>query len=394
MRPRGLSHGRGSRATLATVDSGLGNVRGSRSFSAVSIPTITATATLDRTTIADLAADVERALRARPGRVVIDLGAVESFDSAGLGGVLAGVRQARAAGVEVKLRGLSQPMLDFFSLISTTRLLQPPAAPARVDPITALGGFVEPMFDSSRAVLATALDVGRELVSGPFRRRLLRLDRTAIEVDHAAAGALPIIVLIGFLLGLILAMQAWVQLRVFGAEIYMANMVGVSVLAEIGPLMTAIVLAARSGSRNAAQLGSMVVGEEVAALEQMGVPPLQFLLLPKVVACAIAAVCLCVVFDVIAMCGGALFAWGVAGIEFAAYGQQLRDALLPKEFAIAMVKCATFGFAIGIIGCALGIRVRGGSEGVGRATTSAVVVGIFLVIVIDALFVAVQRMLP
>lgn len=359
----------------------------------MSHPTITAGATLDRSNVTSLVTDLDRALRGRPGRVYVDLEAVESFDSAGLGGVVAGMRRAKESGCEVKLKGVSQSMLDYFSLVSIERLVAEKQAERKPDPVTRLGGIVEPMLDGALGVASTAVDAFGELVVGPFRRRFLRMDRTAIEVDHCAAGALPIVTLIAFLLGLILAMQAYVQLRVWGAEIYIADMVGVSVLAEIGPLMTAIVLAARSGSRNAAQLGSMVVSEEIAALEQMGIRPLAFLVAPKVVACAFASVTLSVVFDVVGMCGGALFAWGVAGIELDAFAQQLQQALHLSDFAVALSKACTFGAAVGVVGCALGLRVKGGSEGVGRATTNAVVLGIFLVIVIDAIFVTCQRML-
>jgi phospholipid/cholesterol/gamma-HCH transport system permease protein len=359
----------------------------------VSHPTITGPATLDRSTVAALVDDIDSALRARPARLCVDLGAVESFDSTGLGGVVAGLRRARAAGVELRLKGLSQPMLDFFSLVSVQRLAAPDARPQRDDVVRRVGAAVEPMLDGALAVVRTSLAAAHELVVGPFRKRPLRLDRTAIELDHCAAGALPIVALIAFLMGLILAMQAWVQLRVWGAEIYIADMVGVSVLAEIGPLMTAIVLAARSGSRNAAQLGAMVVSEEIQALEQMGIRPLRFLVLPKVVACAIAAVALAVVFDVVAIGGGALFGFGVAGIEPDAFAEQLRQALSLSDFVVAQCKAATFGTAVGVVGCALGLRVQDGSEGVGRATTSSVVLGIFLVIVVDAVFVTCQRML-
>lgn len=340
-----------------------------------------------------LVADIEQALQQRPARLHVDLGPVESFDSTGLGGVVAGLRQAHAAGVELKLRGLDQAMLDFFSLVSVQRLVQPDARPPRIDPVRRLGGLVEPLLDGALAVARTGWDAACELLRGAVRGRPLRLDRLGIEVDHCAAGALPIVALIAFLMGLILAMQAYVQLRVWGAEIYIADMVGVSVLAEIGPLMTAIVLAARSGSRNAAQLGAMVVSEEIQALEQMGIRPLAFLVLPKVVACAFAAVALGIVFDVVAMCGGALFASGVAGIELDAFAEQLRTALSLSDFVVAQAKGATFGIAVGIVGCALGLRVKDGSEGVGRATTNAVVLGIFLVIVVDAVFVTCQRML-
>jgi phospholipid/cholesterol/gamma-HCH transport system permease protein len=354
--------------------------------------TITGPATLDRSTVGKLVADIEHALRQKPARLHVDLGAVQSFDSTGLGGVVAGLRLAHAAGVELRLKGLDQSMLDFFSLVSVQRLVQPDLAPAPVDAITRLGGFVEPVLDGALAVLRTGCSAMHELLLGPFRGRRLRLDRTAIEVDHCAAGALPIVALIAFLMGLILAMQAFVQLRVWGAEIYIADMVGVSVLAEIGPLMTAIVLAARSGSRNAAQLGAMVVSEEIQALEQMGIRPLAFLVVPKVFACAFAAVALSIVFDVVAMCGGGLFAWTIAGIGPDAFAEQLRAALSMSDFVVALAKAATFGGAVGVVGCALGLRVQGGSEGVGRATTSAVVLGIFLVIVVDAVFVTCQRM--
>jgi phospholipid/cholesterol/gamma-HCH transport system permease protein len=359
----------------------------------VSHPTITAAATLDRSTVGRLVEDLDRELKSRPPRVTLDLGAVESFDSAGLGGVVTGMRSASAAGVELKLRGMSQSMLDFFSLVSVQRLVKADAVVQPPDPVTRIGMFVEPMLEGAGAVVRLAWQTAHELLVGPFRRRMLRLDRTAIEVDHCAAGALPIIALIAFLLGLILAMQAYVQLRVWGAEIYMADMVGVSVMAEIGPLMTAIVLAARSGSRNAAQLGAMVVSEEIAALEQMGIRPLAFLVAPKVVACAFGAITLSVVFDVTAIGGGALFAWAVADIELDAFGEQLRTALAMSDFVVALAKSATFGAAVGVVGCALGLRVRDGSEGVGRATTNAVVLGIFVVIVVDAIFVTCQRML-
>lgn len=354
--------------------------------------TIQGPPTLDRSTVGPLVDQIEQALRTRPARLHVDLSGVSSFDSTGLGGVVAGLRRAHAAGVELKLKGLDQAMLDFFSLVSVQRLVQPDARPPRVDPVQRLGGFVEPMLDGALAVLRTGVAALRELLLGTLRGRPVRLDRTALEVDHCAAGALPIIALIAFLMGLILAMQAYVQLRVWGAEIYIADMVGVSVLAEIGPLMTAIVLAARSGSRNAAQLGAMVVSEEIQALEQMGIRPLAFLVVPKVVACAFAALALGVVFDVVAMCGGALFGWAVAGIELDAYAEQLRSALSMADFVVALAKAATFGTAVGVVGCALGLRVQDGSEGVGRATTNAVVLGIFLVIVIDAVFVTCQRM--
>jgi phospholipid/cholesterol/gamma-HCH transport system permease protein len=354
--------------------------------------TIAVGASLDRRAAAQLMRDLDRQFRSRPDRLTLDLGSVTTFDSAGLGCIVEGMRRARECGVDVRLRGLSQQMLDFFSLLSIERLAAPRPAARRLDPVRALGALVEPLCDNVLAIVRTGAETLHALCVAPFRGQRLRLDRAAIELDACACGALPMIALIAFLLGLILAMQAYWQLRLWGAEIYMADMVGVGVMSEIGPLMTAIALAARSGSSNAAQLGAMVVGEEVDALRQMGIQPVAFLVLPKVLACAVTSIALTVIFDVVAMCGAALFAWGFADVEFMAFQEQLRQALLFPDFVISIGKSLAFGAAVGVIGCALGLRVHGGSEGVGRATTNAVVYGIFAVITIDALFVTLQRM--
>ena len=258
-------------------------------------------AVLDRDHVAGLLEQLASAMAGGSARVVLDLGAVERFDSAGLGTVLEGLERARAAGVEVRLKGLTQPMLDFFSLLSVDRLLREPARDGpRLDPISRLGGLAMPLLRMLKAVWCVMVRALRGLFVDPLRGRGLRIDRAIEEVDHAALGALPIVALIAFLLGLILSMQAWVQLRVWGAELYIADMVGVAVMTEIGPLMTAIVLAARSGSANAAQLGSMVVGEEIDALEQMGIDSDRFLVVPKVLALMLSAITLGVVFDAVA----------------------------------------------------------------------------------------------
>lgn len=347
---------------------------------------------LDGATADTVVSQVVEGLGAAQERIVLDLSEVTEFDSAGMGGVLEAMRRARARRVEVKVKGASAAMLEFLSLVSIERLLEAPAVAPRPDRISRVGAFVDPALQSAGAVMHTAAATISGLVVEPLRRRAWRFDRISQELDTAAIGALPIVSLIGFLLGLILAMQAWVQLRVFGAEIYMADMVGVSIITEISPLMTAIVLAARSGSSNAAQLGAMVVSEEIDALRQMGVHAVRFLVIPKVIALAVASVALGLVFDVVGMCGGAIFALMKADIELSAYREQTRQALVAMDVILASVKSATFGVTIGVVGCALGLRVSGGSIGVARATTNAVVVSIFLIIVIDALFVTVQRM--
>jgi phospholipid/cholesterol/gamma-HCH transport system permease protein len=286
-------------------------------------------------------------------------------------------------------------MLDFFSLVSIERLAgQVDRKPVSEGLLTWVGGRVEPLFQSLGWVLGTSLDAAAGAFLWPFRGRSWRWDRIGLEVEAAVLGALPIVLLIGFLLGLILAMQAFVQLRVWGADVYMANMVGVSVVYEIGPLMTGIILAARSGSSNAAQLGSMVVAEEIDALLQMGIHPVRYLVVPKVLALSFAVVALGIVFDCIAIIGGACFGYFAAGIDANVYMERTAEALALNSFMIACAKCCAFGGLIGVVGCGLGLRVSGGSQGVGRATTNTVVLAIFLIIVVDAIFVAVQQMWP
>lgn len=354
---------------------------------------IAVTERLDRNAVESVVHALDSALAARPARLVLDLAKVESFDSAGMGALLEGMRRAKAVGIECKLRGLSRTMLDFFSLVSVDRLLQRSGVDAeREGPITRLGGFVEPMLHSVLAVLEMAGAVLHGVFVAPFRKKRVRFDRTVLELDQVGIGALPITLLIAFLLGLILAMQAYVQLRVWGAQLYIADMVGVSVTTEIGPLMTAIILAARSGSSNAAQLGAMVVSEEIDALKQMGLHPVRFLVVPKVLALAAAAGFLTVVFDVVAILGGALFGTLAAGLELVAYRDETQAALSVHDILIALAKSSAFGTCIGVVSCALGMRVEGGSDSVGRATTDAVVLSVFLIIVIDTLFVAVQRL--
>jgi len=354
--------------------------------------TIRAASALDRTSVAGLVEAVDRAVAAGHRNIQVELTEVERFDSAGLGGLVESFRSAKSQGADVRLRGVSEGMLEFFGLVSMERLLAAEAPVAQVGTVERVGERVVPILDAAAGVCRTGLEVLAGIFVAPFRGQRLRLDRTIHEVDHAGIGALPIIALVAFLMGLILAMQAWVQLRVWGAEIYMADMVGVSVLTEIGPLMAAIILAARSGSSNAAQLGAMVVGEEIDALRQMGVDPVRFLVVPKVLALALATAGLVLLFDVLAMAGGALFARTVADIEFAAYLEQTQTALRLGEFLMAIGKSVVFGTCIGVVGCGLGLQVRGGSAGVARATTNAVVLSIFLVILIDCAFVTVQRL--
>jgi phospholipid/cholesterol/gamma-HCH transport system permease protein len=216
--------------------------------------------------------------------------------------------------------------------------------------------------------------------------RRLRLVSLVHHLEQTCLNALPIVGLISFLIGIVLAYQGADQLRRFGAEIYTINLLGLSVLREIGILLTAIVVAGRSGSAFTAQIGTMKVNEEVDAMRTLGLDPLEVLVLPRVIALMIALPLLAFFADVMALFGGGLMCLFALGIPAAQFVSQLDYAITPMMFWVGMVKAPVFAFLIGMVGCYEGLSVSGSAESVGRLTTQSVVLSIFLVIIFDALF--------
>lgn len=198
--------------------------------------------------------------------------------------------------------------------------------------------------------------------------------------------SLPIIALISFLVGLTTALQAAYQLRQFGANIYIANLVGVAMLAEMGPLMTAILMAGRSGSSIAAEISTMVIGEEVDALKTMGIDPLKYVLLPRFYALVFTQPLLTIMATAIGILGGMLVGVFYLDLSVPAFWNQLVDAVGARDLVQAMLKSVVFAMIIGLVAGHVGFRASGGATGVGRSTTASVVASIFLVIVADAVF--------
>lgn len=345
----------------------------------------------DRDAAPELVESLNEAVRNAGDEVALDLREVERFDSAGMAVILDTLKQARARGVKVRLLGLSDALYDFFTLVSIDRLLRPGETTRGAGFIERVGGVFVPMIDALRHGVSMLGFAVWSVVAAPFRGDKARADMAVDEMYLAGNGGISVVTLIGFLLGAILAMQAWVQLRLFSAEIFIADMVAVSVTREIGPLMTAILLAARSGSSIAAKLGTMVINEEVDALRQMGIHPVKYLVSPKVLALAAVAPCLCILFCAVAIIGGMLFGVLVAGIEWGAYIEQTHKALKLADLFSGLVKSSTFGVVVAVVGSTLGLGVKGGSEGVGLATTRSVVSSIFLIICVDAVFVLLLR---
>lgn len=335
-----------------------------------------------------LLTDITAHLPAAPRELVLDLSGVDYFDSGG-GAVLAGLRQRLAeAGGELRLARATPAIDGFLELVDQDALLQPPSSPpARPASLTArLGDAVlRILTDCGDLIVFTGeLILGlRDAVLHPGR---LRARETWLYMERSGLDAVPIVGLISFLMGLITAFQAAVQLTQFGADIFIANLVGLSIVRELGPLMTAIIAAGRSGAAFAAEIGTMKVAEEVDALTTMGLDRTRFLVTPKVVSLLLMLPCLTLFADVVGILGGLTV--GVLGLDLPVqvYVRQTGVALGIWDVFSGLIKSVAFAILIAGVGCLRGFQARGGAESVGRSTTSAIVAGIFLIIVADAVF--------
>lgn len=256
-----------------------------------------------------------------------------------------------------------------------------------------LGQFVARVGKATIDIGAEARDLinflGAAMVMlGRLALRPWRLRATSLVFHLEAVGlsAMPIVGLIAFLIGIVLAYQGSDQLARFGAEIFTVNLVAVGVLREMGVLLTAIILAGRTGSAFAAEIGTMNANEEIAAMRTMGLDPMEVLVQPRVLALVIALPLLAFFANILGLMGGALMAVLVLDITLTQYIRQLHEAVTVTTLWVGLIKAPVFALVIGLVGCFEGLSVTGSAESVGRHTTRAVVVAIFLVIVLDAGF--------
>jgi phospholipid/cholesterol/gamma-HCH transport system permease protein len=227
----------------------------------------------------------------------------------------------------------------------------------------------------------------RLLFLSPLKRSRM-LQRAIHEAMAAGVGAVPILSLISFFVGLIIALQGAYELQRLGAMQLVSSLVAVAITRELGPLMTAIVVIGRSGSAFAAEIGTMRVTEELDALETMALDPVGFLVVPKFLAMAVMLPCLAIWADMMGVLGGSLFGVAGGGFTFNAYMLATRDALLLRDITSGVIKSLVFGMVITAVGCQEGFSTGAGAEEVGKSTTSAVVTSILMVILIDLVFTA------
>jgi phospholipid/cholesterol/gamma-HCH transport system permease protein len=222
----------------------------------------------------------------------------------------------------------------------------------------------------------------------PFRDKTVHKEQVVNQMVFIGVKSVFIIILVSCFLGMIIAMQTAYILGKFDAVMYTGSLVGVSFTRELGPLITAIVISGRVGAAMAAEIGTMKVSEEIEALEVMGINPVRFLVAPKVLAILIMVPCLTIIADMVGIFGG--FIIGVANLNLTPgiYINKTIDALVHKDIITGLVKSVFFAYIIGIIGCYQGLIVSDGAEGVGKATTMAVVLSIVLVVIADCFFTA------
>jgi phospholipid/cholesterol/gamma-HCH transport system permease protein len=323
-----------------------------------------------------------------PQRLVLELGGLESLDSAGALTLTLMQQEAQAAGAVSELRNLARSAADLKSLLDPAELAKQPLIPGarKQNFINELGESFLEVVDDFKQMLVFLGDFSIAAGRAIKKPKMIRWHDVALYMERVGVDGLPIVGLISFLLGLIIAFMSSLQLASFGANIFVASLVAVAMVRELGPIMTAVLIAGRSGSSFAAEIGTMKVNEEVDALEVMGYNPTAFLAIPKVLASLIVIPLLTLYADLLAILGGMMV--GVLGLDLSVYSyvQQTIKSLDVSDVTSGLLKSMFFAVIIAGVGCQRGFTVRGGAQAVGSATTSAVVTAMFLIIVTDSVF--------
>jgi len=317
--------------------------------------------------------------------MAIDGTRVEALDTVGVWVLQHLLQRLRDEGVTTTLRGWRPEFERLIDLIEDSP--PPPLTPApQRRRLERIGRSVGAALEQLYALLSFVGESALALAAGIAHPARIRWRTILHNVQSAGVAALPIVGLLSFLLGIVVAYQGADQLRRYGANIYVADLVGLSMLREFAPLITAIIAAGRSGSAYAAQIGTMTVTEEIDAMRTLGIAPLDVLVLPKIIALMIALPLLTVYADICGVAGGMLMAQAKLGVGYAEFLDRFVNAVQPSTYLIGIGKAPVFAIIIAVVGCFQGFRTHGGADSVGRQTTRSVVHATFLVIVADALF--------
>ncbi len=321
--------------------------------------------------------------------VIVDMSQVESLDTGGAWLVANLVQRMGSEGAQVQLEGLAPA---HSSLIETVSHNIPEVTGEELPPhgflnwVARIGQKTFGAWQDTLSIIGFLGLTLHRLVRSLIMPWRLRRAALVSQMEQVGFKALPIVSLMGFLIGVVLAFQGATQLKQFGAEIFVVELISISILRELGILLTAIIVAGRSGSAFTASIGSMKVQEEIDAMRTLGLDPIEVLVIPRVLALLIMLPILGFVADMAGLIGGALMSWIDLGVSPGMFLTRLKENTGVAQLAVGMIKAPFFALVIGVIACWQAMQVKGSSESVGQRTTASVVQSIFMVIAIDALF--------
>jgi phospholipid/cholesterol/gamma-HCH transport system permease protein len=336
-----------------------------------------------------------RAAAAQPGgTAVLDLGGARGAGSVGVAAICEARSIARARDVDLRIENVPADLAALIDVFRARRAIDE-AEPARFDPegprsegiVEAIGGFALRLVADTKALVALGAESAYFVAVAPFgRRRRSNLAAVALHVGRFGLTAVPIAALIGALLGVALAVNSAYQLAYLGAIVYVADLVGLALVRELGPTMTAVLVAGRSGAEMTAEIGSMSVAEEVDALRTIGLNPVAYLVVPRLLAMLVALPLLTMLVDVLGIAAGYVAGVGLYDIASSTYVDRTLNAIKLRDLVSGLGKSFVFAVIVALVGCHRGLSVRGGAADVGRAATGSVVESITLVILANTVY--------
>jgi len=339
--------------------------------------------------VASLERAVSRTSAGTTGSAVVDIADVSSIDTAGAWLIRRLCRELGEKGAAVELVGASVNAQRLIDAVAIDEGMEAPVTTGRLGIVAILDSIGRSVAGVGRDLVDETVVLGgvmRGLMRAAIQPSRFRLTSVVFHLDRTGLRAVPIIFLMSFLIGGIIAQQSIFQLRFFGADVYVVDLVGILVLRELGVLLTAIMLAGRSGSAYTAEIGSMKMREEIDALQVIGLDPNEVLIMPRLVALIIALPLLTFVADMAALMGGATVSFVYANMSIESFILRLRDAVGLNTLLVGFIKAPFMGLIVGLIAAAEGLKVQGSAESLGRQTTASVVKAIFTVIVADGFF--------
>ena len=349
---------------------------------------------LDVATAARARAEALERLRGFDGRSLeVDASGIERGDVSGMALIYELAEGRLVPGMPARVTGLRPELQNLLKAFPTAEALaaleqEPPRRPV----VAEIGAATRSMFADLRAQITFIGAVVNGFAAAVRRPRLMRWHEVAVVFEKAGVNALPIVSLISLLMGLVIAFEAAQPLEMFGAQIFIADMIGLVMVREFSPIFTAIILAGRSGAAFAAEIGTMKVNEELNALETMGLDPVRFLVIQRIFAATLLMPVLTAYSMVVGVLGGVVVMLAM-GFPFTQIWAQLVGALHVHDVLVGTGKSLVFGAVVAGLGCLRGMQTKEGPNAVGDSTTRAVVAGILMIIVIDSIFAVVTYVL-